>query len=378
MLQKEDLLYICASAIKSGNLKELKAHLFEMETHQSWIGNRTLSPLHIAAYYGQVEICTFLLEQGITPDVTDPYTSKTPLHIAAYSGHLEVVKILKKFHATLDIQDSIFTTPMHYAAMKKNKDLILFFLENNIKASSQSLFGNILDILIRKKDFELVDFFSSIGGVDCIDSALFRYDIPRQRDQEEWTPFHSAAVSGQENIFEMLINKFPYLPSKTNEKLTCSLEDSSVSVYDLAILQGSQKIKQLLHIDISTEQYRNEFMKLNNYEEGFPDRKEVCSAIRHRDMKMLQSFVESKREAFLFEREKGKWSLEPPNALEFAEYLYCLPFFDFLLENKIEIPEREFFPRNSPLEFFINWALMEAHPKGEMFFKNIETEFLHV
>jgi len=46
-----------------------------------------------------------------------------------------------------------------------------------------------------------------------------------------------------------------------------------------------------------------------------------------------------------------------------------LPFFDFLLEQQIQIPESYFFPQNTFQEFFLNWALMEAHPHGEKFLK---------
>lgn len=35
-------------------------------------------------------------------------------------------------------------------------------------------------------------------------------------------------------------------------------------------------------------------------------------------------------------------SLENPNALDLAAYVYSLPFFDFLIENQIEIPINEF------------------------------------
>ena len=110
-------------------------------------------------------------------------------------------------------------------------------------------------------------------------------------------------------------------------------------------------------------------MKENRYETDFPNRKEICNAIRYRDMKKLQDVIEKKGESSLFEREKKEGSLDPPNSLGFGNYLYSLPFFDFLLEQQIQIPESIFFPQNTFQEFFLNWALMEAHPHGEKFLK---------
>jgi len=199
--EKNTVKNISFSLIKKGDLNNLKNYISELERDLSWVGIDGLSPLHVAARYNQVEICEFLLKQGITPDITESLSLKTPLHIAAYFGHLEVVKVLKKYRANLDINDSISSKPIHYAAMGVNKDLILFFLENQTKPSAQSLFGNILDILIRKKSLELVDFFSNIGGIDCLDSNYFPHSTPERGFENSWSPFHSAAISGQEKIF---------------------------------------------------------------------------------------------------------------------------------------------------------------------------------
>lgn len=367
---------ISFSLIKKGDLNNLEKHISDLERDVSWVGIGGLSPLHVAARYNQLGICEFLLKQGITPDITEPLSLKTPLHIAAYFGHLEVVKVLKKYRATLDINDSLNSKPLHYAAMGVDKDLILFFLENQTKPSAQSLFGNILDILIRKKNFELVDFFSNIGGIACLDTNYLPYSTPERWGERGWTPFHSAIVSGQEKTFEMLIHKFPYFLSAIKKsKLSYSRIGSDLSILDLALLEGSQNIKQLLNIKNSTYEYRSAYMKRNWYETDFPDRKEICDSIRHRDMKKLHYVIETRGASFLFERrKKNKGSLDPPNALGFAEYVYSLPFFDFILESNLQIPEKEFFPRNKPPGLFFNWALMEAHPRGEMFLKKIGEE----
>ncbi len=80
--------------IKKGNLNNLEKHISDLERDLSWVGVGGLPPLHMAARYNQLEVCDFLLKQGITLDITEPLSLKTPLHIAAYFGHLEVVKLI--------------------------------------------------------------------------------------------------------------------------------------------------------------------------------------------------------------------------------------------------------------------------------------------
>jgi hypothetical protein len=327
-----------------------------------------------------VDMCQFLLEEGITPDVTEPFTQKTPLHIAAYFGYIEVAKVLKKFRATLDAQDCIACSPIHYAAMNQKKDLILFFLENRIETSVQSIFGNMLDILIRKKSIGLVDFFSSIGGVDTLSPYYFlSFVLRRSIDDGEWTPFHSAAVSGQTEIVKMLMQKFPFMEA-IKRGLGYARLETSTSPADLALLEGNPLIKKMLHLEKDTDEYRRVFMKKNWYETDFPKRKELCNAIRYRNIEKVNEIIRNQGVEVIFQREEKTrierycQSLENPNALDFATYVYSLPFFDFLIKERVEIPIDEFLIDERQSSLFFNWALMAVHPLGEGFLKCIEKE----
>lgn len=382
--KNQKLLDVCIPLIQSGDLKGLKKYASALKRHKSWIGNGGLSPLHLAARHNQTEICQFLLEEGITPDVTEPFTQKSPLHIAAYFGYLEVAKVLEKFGAALDAEDCIACSPIHYAAMGEQKDLILFFLENRIELSVQSIFGNTLDILIRKKSLNLVDFFSNISGVESLDSYYFSSYTPRRSiDDSEWTPFHSAAVSGQVKIFEMLMRKFPFVPAIKNTELGYARLEAAVSPADLVLLEGNSSIKKMLHMEKDTDEYRRVFMKQNWYETGFPKRKELCNAIRYRNIEDVKEIIKNQGVEAIFQRaektrEERYWqALENPNALDFADYVYSLPFFDFLIEKRVEIPIDEFLIDERQSDLFFNWALMEVHPLGEGFLKNMEKEEIY-
>jgi hypothetical protein len=148
-----------------------------------------------------------------------------------------------------------------------------------------------------------------------------------------------------------------------------------VSPADLALLEGTASIKKRLQVDQDTDEYRSVFMKKNWYETDFPKRKELCDAIRYRDIKKVKEIIRNQGIGVIFQREektradKHFESLEKPNALDFAAYVYSLPFFDFLIEKRIEIPINEFLIVERASNLFFNWALMEVHPLGEGFLK---------
>jgi hypothetical protein len=228
-----------------------------------------------------------------------------------------------------------------------------------------------------------VDFVSNIEGVMALDTYYFWRYIPRRSINDgAWTPFHSAAVSGQAEIFEMLMRKFPFMP-ELKKRLGYARLEKSTSAADLAVLEGISSIKTMLHVEQDTDEYRKVFMKRNWYEKDLSERKELCDAIRYRNIKKVKEIIRNQGIDVIFEREKKTrseryWeSSEKPNALDFAVLVYSLPFFDFLIENRLEIPIDEFLITERRSDLFFNWAFMEVHSLGEGFMKSIGTERVH-
>ena len=71
-----------------------------------FLGDAT--PLVAAAFYGQTEVCAFLLERGAEIDDLD--SGATALHWAAGSGRLEVARLLIARGANLAIEDKLHHT----------------------------------------------------------------------------------------------------------------------------------------------------------------------------------------------------------------------------------------------------------------------------
>ncbi len=84
------------------------------------------TPLHYAAYNGQLEMVQFLIasEANIHAQAQD---GVTPLHFAAFYGHLDTAKFLVEKGANINVEDNYKNTPMGLAIAQNRQDIIEFF-----------------------------------------------------------------------------------------------------------------------------------------------------------------------------------------------------------------------------------------------------------
>ena len=178
-------------------------------------------------WHNRIDICKYLIDKGMDPDVREKYSGKTPLHIADYLGNIECAQTLFENGAEVLFSkrsvDDVGCYPAHYAAMTGSKELIDFFLKIpkldrfRIKRSQCSLrilsyAGNILDILIRKRNHGLLDYYASIGIPDAVETnpRVFSTLYVGYRNEHQWTPFHHAACLGDIRSLQILLKHFPH------------------------------------------------------------------------------------------------------------------------------------------------------------------------
>jgi ankyrin repeat protein len=77
--------------------------------------NGDLTPLHVAAEFGSVEIARMLIDAGAKLNVQDTWGSKTPLHLAVHQGRAKIAQMLIDAGADKDVQDKWDHTALQWA-----------------------------------------------------------------------------------------------------------------------------------------------------------------------------------------------------------------------------------------------------------------------
>ena len=97
-----------------------------------------MTPYHIAAADGQLEVCKLFLE---TLTDKNPYNTQqdfTPLHLAALFGRLEVCKLISE---SIEDKNPVAIDgwlPLHCAASRGHLEILRFFLQNGVDRRSIS------------------------------------------------------------------------------------------------------------------------------------------------------------------------------------------------------------------------------------------------
>ncbi|HDR3887094.1 TPA: ankyrin repeat domain-containing protein [Bacillus cereus] len=89
------------------------------------------TPLHLAAYFGQKKIASFLLEQGAEIHIRAKNENEnTPLQAAIANKQSELVAFLIEKGSDVNAVQSGGWTGLHEAALLGNEEIIILLLEN--------------------------------------------------------------------------------------------------------------------------------------------------------------------------------------------------------------------------------------------------------
>jgi hypothetical protein len=107
--------------------------------------NTGLTPLHLTAFMGHVELVNYLLEKGADVNAVQLSaglnTGKTPLYHAIVQGHVAVAKILVQRGAQvnitqMDADTETGLTPLHIAAIIGHVELVDYLLDNGANVNA--------------------------------------------------------------------------------------------------------------------------------------------------------------------------------------------------------------------------------------------------
>lgn len=130
-----------AQAARSGDLAACRVALADDADSVHAVDHLQRTPLHLAAWAGQLEVCELLLENGarVSASATDDIT---PLHFAAQNGHVAICKALLKHRARVNARGTKRAEPpLHLAAFKGHLSVVEYLLKKNADATLQNKLG---------------------------------------------------------------------------------------------------------------------------------------------------------------------------------------------------------------------------------------------
>jgi ankyrin repeat protein len=131
----EDSIQVAASV---GNIEAVKQHLAAGADVNAKDDKFGITPLHIAAAYGEKEVTELLIANGADVKVAD-MSLMTPLHFAVVFGHKEIVELLIVNGADMNAKDgNVGWTPLHYAAFNGHKEIAELLIAKGADVNAKS------------------------------------------------------------------------------------------------------------------------------------------------------------------------------------------------------------------------------------------------
>ncbi|VDP68266.1 unnamed protein product [Echinostoma caproni] len=128
-----------------------------------------LTPLHLAVQEDKVPVAECLLDAGAPIDAPTLEAGFTPLHTAAYRGQLASVRLLLSRLAETGRTDAVNartrmgSTPLHLAAQQGHLQVVLKLLQSGANPNARNRVSSILDdtkiVLNRSSCFSVMRIF---------------------------------------------------------------------------------------------------------------------------------------------------------------------------------------------------------------------------
>lgn len=112
------------------------------------------TPLGLATYFGNEEICRFLIKSGA--DVNIPANNGFnvyPIHSAVAIKNYNITKMLIDAGAIINVKQQAGFTPLHAAAQLGDIEMIILLLEHNAEINSRMEGGKLPADLAEEKGF---------------------------------------------------------------------------------------------------------------------------------------------------------------------------------------------------------------------------------
>lgn len=181
-------------------------------------------PLHLAAKQNFTKVAKFLLDNGVTIDISSDtkYNNNfTPLYYALDYDYVPMAKLLLDYNASINAQDISGNTLLHKAAIGGRVDFVKLFLQKkDTFLYEQSGNGSTpLNLAVTHIRTDLSNEKQQIEIAKLLIEA-FPHWINMNGGQKGYYPLHNAIVKNSLNMAKLLVQKGASLDVKDNNGLT--------------------------------------------------------------------------------------------------------------------------------------------------------------
>ena len=180
--------------------------------------DRGVTPLHLAAAEGHLEICKQMLnviepENDECLDDLNPKDNEgsTPLHYSALNGHMSICRlllrnlVLKDLLVDINPKNKFGFTPLHFAEKNGHLPIVEMFVHN------------IDDLRVTNRNmFTPMHFAANNGYLEVSKMLLKKMTIKNPKDVQGITPLHLAANTGRSAIFQLIYDQIPKTEKEQN------------------------------------------------------------------------------------------------------------------------------------------------------------------
>ena len=97
-----------------------------------------VTPLHIAAGNGHLDMVKFFISKGMYVNVRDA-DKDTPLHAAAIHGHMDVAQFLITEGADVNAKNDNDATPLHYAVLYGHTEVVELLIAEGADINARAI-----------------------------------------------------------------------------------------------------------------------------------------------------------------------------------------------------------------------------------------------
>ena len=135
--EKEDLLHL---ACENSQISLIKT-LLKCNVNINSMNAEGLSPLHLAAIKGDIEVTKLLINEGADIELKDSKHGSTPLLYACQNGRTKTVQTLLENGADINAKSSNGTRAIHFAAQSGKTVIIQLLLQKGLDINCKNNYG---------------------------------------------------------------------------------------------------------------------------------------------------------------------------------------------------------------------------------------------